>query len=121
MKTLITTLAIVILSIIPLPAKDGTFASVIIRDTDKAFRLDLSARQWIKVTNFTQNDTGNNHVMPAGVAVFQGEGALWVLFASDPTTNHVSHEDVFIGGPATVTVSPTPGAVVFLTYQRGSD
>ena len=60
--------------------------------------------------------------MPAGVAVFKGDAALWVLFATDPRT-HAAHEDVFVGGPATVVVRlpQTPGGASFLTYQRGSD
>ena len=120
MKTLITTLAIMVLSVTTLPAKDGTFSSVIIRETDKTFQLKLAARQWIKITNFIEN-LGNPE-MPAGVAVFQGEGALWVLFASNPTDTHAAHEDVFIGGPATITVTlPTKGSTAFLTYLRGSD
>ena len=52
MKTLITTLAIILLSAFTLPAKDGTFTSVVIRNTDKTFQLKLAARQWIKITNF---------------------------------------------------------------------
>jgi hypothetical protein len=121
MKTLLTTLAILILSITSLLAKEGTFASVIIRETDQAFRLSLAARQWIKITNFTQNDTTTTRADSAGVAVIKGEAALWVLFASDPATTHVAHEDVFVAGPATIMVTPITGATVFLTYQRGSD
>ena len=120
MKTLITTLAIIILSASTLPAKDGTFTSVVIRKIDKTFQLKLAARQWIKITNFIENL--GDPAEPAGVAVFQGEGALWVLFASSPTDTHAAHEDVFIGGPATITVTlPTEGSTAFLTYLRGSD
>jgi hypothetical protein len=120
MKTLITTLAIILLSASTLPAKDGTFTSVVIRQTDKTFQLKLAARQWIRITNFIENTGAPGE--PAGVAVFQGEAALWVLFASSPTDTHVAHEDVFIGGPATITVSvPTEGSTAFLTYMRGSD
>jgi len=122
MKTLITTLAIIVLSFTTLPAKDGTFTSVIIPDGGKSLQIDLSARQWIKITNFTQNSVDDSTPMPAGVAVFKGDAALWVLFATDPQT-HAAHEDVFVGGPATVVVVPPKdgGAIVFLTYERGSD
>jgi hypothetical protein len=123
MKTLITTLAVLTLSFTTLPAKDGTFNSVIIPDGGKSLQIDLSARQWLKITNFSQNPIDDaNPPMPAGVAVFQGSAALWVLFASDPR-NHTPHEDVFVGGPATVVVAPPEkgGAIVFLTYERGSD
>ena len=120
MKTLITTLAILTLSFANLPAKDGTFTSVVLRKTDKTFQLRLAARQWIKITNFIENL--GNPAEPAGVAVFQGDAALWVLFASSPTSTHTPHEDVFIGGPVTITVTlPTDDSTVFLTYLRGSD
>jgi hypothetical protein len=123
MKTLITTLAVLTLSFTTLPAKDSTFTSLIIPDGGKSLQIDLSARQWIKITNFTQNPVNDaNPPMPAGVAVFKGAAALWVLFATDPRT-HAAHEDVFVGGPATVVVAPPQGggAIVFLTYERGSD
>jgi len=120
MKTLIITLAALTLSFTSLTAKDGAFTSVIIPDGGKAIQFDLAARQWIKITNFTQNGAVN--AMPAGVAVFKGENGLWVLFATEPGA-HAPHEDVFVAGPATVLVSPPEGghAAVFLTYQRGSD
>jgi hypothetical protein len=121
MKTLITTLAILILSFTTLPAKDGTFASVIIRETDARFQLTLPARQWIKIINFTQNDTTTTRSDRAGVAVFKGDAGLWVLYADDATTTHVPHDDILIAGPATVTVPAVTGATIFLTYQRGSD
>jgi hypothetical protein len=122
MKTLISTLIAIVLSVTNLPAKDGTFTSVIIPDGGKSLQIDLSAHQWIKITNFTQNSVNNTTPMPAGVALFKGDAALWVLFASDPQT-HAPHEDVFVGGPATLVVAPPEkgGAIVFLTYQRGSD
>ncbi|MFN2623074.1 MAG: hypothetical protein ABR611_09530 [Chthoniobacterales bacterium] len=128
MKTL-TTLAVLALSFATLVAKDATFTSVIIADGGKSFQLDLSARQWIKVTNFTQvplNDA--NPTNTAGIAVFKGDSALWVSFATDPRA-HAPHEDVFIAGPATVIVAPPDKgekgdqghATVFLTYERGAD
>jgi len=122
MKTLITTLAVLTLSFTTLSAKDGTFTSVIIPDGGKSLQIDLSAHQWIKITNFTQNSVNNATPMPAGVALFKGDAALWILFATDPQT-HSAHEDVFVGGPATLVVAPPEkgGAIVFLTYQRGSD
>ncbi len=122
MKTLIITLAVLALSFTTLPAKDGTFTSVIIPDGGQSLQIDLSARQWIKITNFTQNSINNATPMPAGIAVFKGDAALWVLFANDPQT-HAPHEDLFVGGPATLVVVPPEngGAIVFLTYQRGSD
>ncbi|MDT5334296.1 MAG: hypothetical protein QOF31_5593 [Mycobacterium sp.] len=127
MKTLITTLAVLTLSFTTSFAKDGPFTSVIIPDGGKSLQIDLSAHQWIKITNFTQNSVNNAMpAMPAGVALFKGDAALWVLFATDPQA-HAAHEDVFVGGPATLVIAPpektqTNGsAIVFLTYQRGSD
>ena len=123
MKTLISTLAVLAFSFTPLSAKDGTFTSVIIPDGGKSLQIDLSGRQWIKITNFTQNPVDDTKPpMPAGVAVFKGDAALWVSFATDPR-EHAAHEDIFVGGPATVVVAPPQkgGAIVFLTYQRGSD
>jgi len=122
MKTLISTLIAIVLSVTNLPAKDGTFTSVIIPNGGKSLQIDLSSHQWIKITNFTQNSVNDATPMPAGVALFKGDAALWILFATDPQT-HAAHEDVFVGGPATLVVAPpvAGGAIVFLTYQRGSD
>jgi hypothetical protein len=123
----ITTLAVLTLSFTTLPAKDGTSTSAIIPDGGTSLRIDLSAHQWLKITNFTQNPIDDaKPPMPAGVAVFKGDAALWILFATDPRA-HAAHEDVFVGGPATVVIAPPEktsangGAIVFLTYQRGSD
>jgi hypothetical protein len=123
MKTLITTLVVLTLSFTTAIAKEGTFTSVILTDPTKPLQLQLAAHQWIKITNFTQNDDPENvPAEPAGVAVYKGTSGLWVLFARDVRAN-VSHEDVFVAGPATVIVMPPMGngATVFLTYQRGSD
>jgi hypothetical protein len=128
MKTLITTLAVLTLSLTSVVAKDATFISVIIPDGGDQVQLDLKIHQWIKITNFTQNSV-DMQPLPnkAGVAVFKGENGLWVLFARDVGTPD-PHEDVFVAGPATVIIVP-PGkedaphahAIVFLTYERGSD
>jgi hypothetical protein len=123
MKTLVITLAVLTLSFTPLLAKDAKFISVIIPDGGKSVQIDLSAHQWIKITNFTQNPVNDaTPPMPAGVAVFKGDDALWVSFATDPRT-HAAHDDIFIAGPATVVAAPPEagGAIVFLTYERGSD
>jgi len=129
MKTLITTLAVLTLSFTSLIAKEGTFTSVIIPDGGNQVTISLSAHQWMKITNFTQNAVeGQPLPNAAGVAVFKGENGLWVLFARDAGTP-APHEDVFIAGPATVIVAPPDKgndkehghAVVFLTYERGSD
>jgi hypothetical protein len=123
MKTLITTLAVLTLSFATLIAKEATFTSVIIPDGGDPVQINLTTHQWIKITNFTQNDASKDlHAALAGIAVYNGTSALWVLFARDVGAN-VSHEDVFIAGPAIVTVMPPAGggAVVFLTYERGSD
>jgi hypothetical protein len=120
MKTLITTVAVLTLSFTNVIAKDATFTSVIIPDGGAPLQLDLKARQWIKITNFTQNYTTTTAVDPAGIAVFKGDSGVWVLFATYPP-NHSPHEDVFVAGPATVVVQPVKGLTVFLTYERGSD
>lgn len=131
MKTLITILAVLTLSSTTLLAKDGAFTSEIIPDGGNELRLTLSSHQWLRITNFSQIPTSDaNLPTPAGVAVFKGGDGLWVKFASDPKA-HAPHEDIFVGGPATVVVSPPQilvngnpmngGATVFLTYQRGSD
>jgi hypothetical protein len=122
MKTLIVTLAILTCSLASLPAKDGTFVSKIISDGGGELRITLSSHEWLKITNFTQVPTNDgNQPAPAGVAVFNGVDGIWARFATDPRA-HLPHEDLFVGGPAVVVVSPPQsGATVFLTYQRGSD
>jgi hypothetical protein len=119
MKTLITTLAVLSLSFTTLVAKEGAFTSVILTDSKNPLQLQLGAHQWIKITNFVQNN-GDIQNSPSGVAVFKGEVGMWVLFASDPVT---SQSPVIITGPVIVNVFPAGGTDVttFLTYQRGSD
>ena len=118
MKTLITILTVLVISLSATRAKDGTFVSVIITDPDKPLQLNLRDRQWIKITNFVQNG-GNTDGNSAGVAVFQGDLGMWVLFANDPRT---TNEPVIIAGPAIINVSvPSADVRAFLTYQRGSD
>ncbi|MFL6520256.1 MAG: hypothetical protein ACJ8NS_08560 [Chthoniobacterales bacterium] len=130
MKTLIIPLAVLALSFTRVIAKDATFTSVIIPDGGHQVTITLSMHQWMKITNFTQNSI-NEKPAPnkAGVAVFKGEDGLWVLFARDVGVPD-PHEDVFVAGPATVVVAPPykgeqtedkGHAVVFLTYERGSD
>lgn len=129
MKTLITTLAVLTLTFTTVIAKEGTFTSVIIPDGGAPVQINLSAHQWLKITNFTQNPVNDaNPTNSAGIAVLKGDAALWVSFASDPRT-HDPHEDVFVAGPAMVFVAPPDKgadnqhghAIVFLTYERGSD
>jgi hypothetical protein len=122
MKTLVISLAILTCSLATtLPAKDGAFVSKIISDGGGELRITLSSHEWLKITNFTQIPTDGNQPEPAGVAVFNGVDGIWAMFATDPRT-HLPHEDLFVGGPAVVVISPPQsGATVFVTYQRGSD
>jgi hypothetical protein len=126
MKTLITTVAVLVLALTTVPAKEGAFTSVIIPDGGADLTLQLAAHQWMKITNFTQNDSEGAPGDLAGVAVFKGDNGLWVLFATKANVPG-PHEDVIVAGPATVVVSPPKkegkngGATVFLTYQRRSD
>src|SRR5438105_5047560 len=106
MKTLITILAVLTLPFTNVIAKEGTFTSVIIPDGGNQVTISLSAHQWMKITNFTQNAIdGQPLPNKAGVAVFKGGNGLWVLFARDVGTPD-PHEDVFVAGPATVIVAP---------------
>ena len=121
MKTLILTLAALTFSFATGFAKESRLFSTIIPDGGDSLTLTLSGRQWLKVTNFVQNDTSMVQAEPAGIAVFKGDTGLWVLFATNPN-QHAPHDDVFIAGPATVVVPPPKnGATVFLSYQRGAD
>src|SRR5437763_11436167 len=120
MKTLTTTIAVLALSLTTLLAKDGTFTTVIVKDSAKALALTIGSHQWIKVINFVQNN-GETETYPAGLAVFKGDDALWILFASNPS---VTNAPVIIAGPATLIVQfsdKTTGASALLTYERGSD
>jgi hypothetical protein len=119
MKTLITTLAVLTLSFSSAVAKDGTFTSVILTDPQNPLQLQLGSHQWIKITNFVQNN-GDIQNAPSGVAVLKGNVNMWVLFASGPVA---SQSPVIITGPATINIFSGGGTDVktFLTYQRGSD
>jgi hypothetical protein len=121
MKTLILILTILGLSLTTLPAKEGPFTSVIIPDGGSDLQIGLASKQWLRITNFSQNDTSATiQADRSGVAVFKGNTGLWVLFATY-TGEFAPHEDLFVAGPATVVVSAQAGAIVFVTYQRGSD
>jgi hypothetical protein len=128
MKTLVITLAVLTASFSSLPAKDATFISAIIADGGDAVHIHLSSKQWMKITNFTQVPRADGESFNlAGIAVFKGDAAIWVAFATDPR-NHSPHEDVFVAGPATVVIMPPTKddahmgkSDVFVTYERGSD
>jgi hypothetical protein len=121
MKTLIITLAALTFSFATGFAKDSRLFSTVIPDGGDGVTLSLSGRQWLKITNFVQNNTAGVQAEPAGIAVFKGDAGLWVLFATNPN-EHAPHDDVFVAGPATVVVTPPKnGATVFLSYQRGSE
>src|SRR4051794_28957248 len=120
MKTLITTLTVLTLSFTSVFAKDGTFTTVIVKDTDKPLDLTIGSHQWIKIINFVQNG-GNTDMYPAGLALFKDDAAIWALFATSPS---VTNAPVVIAGPGMVSVQfsdKTTGASAVLTYQRGSD
>jgi hypothetical protein len=120
MKTLIATLAVLTLSFTTALAKDGTFTTVIVKDSDKPLDLTVESHHWIKIINFVQND-GDTETYPAGIAVFKGDAVAWVLFAGSPSATSAP---VVIEGPAIVSVrfsGKTTGASALLTYQRGSD
>jgi hypothetical protein len=117
MKTLITTLAVLALSFTSVIAKDGTFTSVIVNETDHPLQLNLRAREWLKITNFVQN--GGNTDNSAGIALFKGDESMWILFANQPQKTDAP---VIVAGPATLMVwVPSNEVKAFLTYQRGSD
>jgi hypothetical protein len=120
MKTLITTLAVLILSFATLAAKDGAFTTVILKDTGTPLQLTIGSHQWIKIIHFVQND-GDTELYPAGLALFKGADMIWALFANSPSA---TSSPVIVSGPATLTVQfsqKTTGASALLTYQRGSD
>lgn len=120
MKTLIITLAVLTLSLTNVLAKDGTFTTVIVKDTDNPLNLTIGSHQWVKIINFVQNG-GNTDTNPAGLALFKDDAAIWLLFASSPSATNAP---VIIEGPAIVRVQfsdKTTGASAVLTYQRGSD
>jgi hypothetical protein len=119
MKTLCI-IAALALSITSLAANDGTFVTKVIHDTDTAFQLNLNSKHWIKITNFVQQ--GGTQF--ASVAVYQGAAGspgVTLLLASDPTTTHTPHDDVFVTGPSIIYIAPIPGATVMLTYLTGSN
>lgn len=121
MKTLVMTLALIIFSQAEATAKESRIFSEIIPDGGAQIQIKLLVNQWLKVTNFVQNDTSAVPAERAGIAVFKGGTGLWVLFATNPN-EHAPHDDVFVAGPATVVVTPPKsGATIFLTYQRGSE
>jgi hypothetical protein len=120
MKTLMITLALIIFSLTDVTAKESRLFSEIIPDGGAPIQIKLLVNQWLKITNFVQNDT-SLPVPRAGISVFKGGTGLWVRFATDPN-EYAPHDDVFVAGPATVVVTPPKnGATVFLTYQRGSE
>ena len=126
MKKFVVTVFVFAVSTGFLPAKEGSFISKVIHESDQPLRIELSKRQFIKISNFTQarNDPALEITAIGTVAVFQGAASLAginVLTAAAPSTTHNPHEDVFIGGPAIVYIGPVTGSTLFITYLRGSD
>ena len=122
MKKLTCIIALLVLANSAILAAEAIVVSKVIHAEDSALHFRLSAKQWIKITNFTQ--TGGDPNTVGIVAVFQGSADLPganVLVATQSTSTKVEHEDVFIAGPTVVYVAPVPGATLFISYLRGSN
>jgi hypothetical protein len=109
-------------------AKDGTFVTRVIHDSDPAFNVLIPSNKFMLITNFigqTTTQVPGGAVINAGeVIVYQGAAGLpgaVVLESSPTTTTHENHEDVYIAGPAVVYVSPVKGVTLVLTYLRGNN
>jgi hypothetical protein len=112
-------------------AKDGTFVTRVIHETDPAVSILLQPRQFITITNFVQDaplviqdENGNFISHVATVTVYQGAMGLSginVLTASQAGSTHVAHEDCYIAGPAIVNIASLSSATLFITYLKGSN
>ena len=97
-----------------------------IRPNEAAFTLEVPARQKIRVLNFVQD--ARKTVLGPGGGTFVGaihvsqDGKQPVIYAyaSDAFAQSAgdTERNLFIAGPATISVSPIPDANLIITYRR---
>src|SRR5260221_13534723 len=107
-----------ILALAPL-AQAHAYTSVVIGDTDPTFTITVPANKAIIITNFSQDSAGTTN---PGLTVNINStliNALHAVVVGD--SKNESTKDVIIAGPAIVTVNPSGGTALFLTYKTISN
>jgi hypothetical protein len=134
MKTLSYIIAALLVSVSPLSAGGGHVYTLLIHDSDQAFNVTIQRNEYMKVLNFTQSggttpvfdpSTGGFVVTYGAIVLYQGAnglpGATILNAVALSTSTQVPHEDTYIAGPAVVYIAPVSGAVLALSYFRGSN
>jgi hypothetical protein len=102
----------------------GAFTSDIITPTSSPLTISVPDKHFLRIRNFTQEGGSQR-----GVVTVNSNGqtsnvlAATMIFANGSPTPTSSIppeivEPVVIAGPAQVTVTPVPGATLFITYRK---
>ena len=97
----------------------GDFRSVMIEPASDSLSLDVPDAQFLTIRNFTQ-EGGTQRGVVTVTANGQTNNVLAAAFIDQG--RFVPPEfikKVVIPGPAELTVTPVPGATLFVTYRRG--
>lgn len=103
-------------------ADDGVFSTRVIKPTDGTFTLDVPKRRYVTILNFVQDRdacavTGGVSTCTTGIVyVAQGGTAAVPVLYADRSANAESGKNLFVAGPATITVPANSPANLLLTY-----
>lgn len=114
MKTSLSILAFLVLSLASLSAKDTRYFSYIIKGTDDPVQIAVQAGLYMKIVNFSQQQTQSNTVGDISVTKYGNTASILTS-----SRNGSAPDPVFIAGPCTVTISPLPGDTLFVTFLLG--
>lgn len=109
MKTPLSIIAFLVISITSLAAGDTKYFSKFVSETDAPLRLEVPANFYMDITDFRQSQVQG---VIGSVVASKGAANVSVLVAN-------SDKRAVLAGPIVVTVNPVPGATLFITYLLG--
>jgi len=105
----------------------GNFYSYTIGANDAVLKISIQNRRYIKILTFVQSGP-DNCVQGSDFSLICTSGEVTVTqTGKDPAVVQARNEssttgrDVFVTGPAMLTVNPVPGATLFLTIFQDSN
>jgi hypothetical protein len=98
----------------------GEFNSKIITSDGDALTLTIPDEHFLRIRTFTQQGGTERGVVAVSVNGGQTTNVLTAALI-DESVAPESIKRVVVAGPAQVTVSPVPGATLFITYIRAAD
>jgi len=126
MKTSFRLFAVVFVLIAVNFVRAGDFVSQVLQPSDSAITITVPGDRFLVIRNFTQEAVASDGTpaMKRGnvsvTAPFTATVVTATIASTDPNVLLEPVNDVVVGGPATVTVTPGD-TTCFITYRKGVD